>query len=1085
MNYTPLLKAKLAVPEIPGKVLFSARIKSLNLTEYRTVLITAPAGFGKTTAVLLSLDKDRANMRWYRLEKEDSFLPVFYTHLIETLLGQETEGITESARSLASIGSISEKYPLLNALICQDAWTWYSDRTKPLYLIFDDFQHVTDNSAILETIRYLTANLPPQLRIIVISKVDTGIPTDKLALNKEVLLINEEALRFSKEEIAELTLDTYNVKIDSAHIHTMHEYSEGWIAGITLLLHATEANIYKHGKPLTHDDRQTIFRYLLNEGFGGAEKAMLKTLARISILSDFTCNDLKAIFNMENAAETIAWLEKNNLYIQKTNTKTTSYRFHSLFRSALHSALNELYTPAEIDRMNLSAAEHYKNLGDFKAAIRFLNTAGRIDEAIGLASVEGVRFMDIGDTDQVTSIVQAFPEESRQNNPILLFLLGASLMSTELDKSYSYLNKALMLAIEAGNLDLQMKAAGLMISICVQKNDHQKIADIIGLLPKFKMLAFSKYARITLLMSGFMKIAWSDRLGLGKALYKLIDRLGFQEPLWDYTYKLTKGLLFYRAGNLPAAEVILHQVLNHPVALVNDRWRTIGLTMCQNITSLMRDMETSQKLIGELASIGEKYNSDYAHAYAFRLSAYNKYQARDISGAVSEMEKAENAFTRSNNPIMVCVTRITKYLWAAECEAAEPLATKAFEELNHLEALKPSLGFVELCQAKAGALFKEAGCYTEAEGLLTQAYKVSKRKKAIQSLGGAALHLADLYYRKKEFPLEEKYLRIWGKTVANNGYVYFREMNYPTLVRICARCIEMNINPDYMLRILGNYFNHEHIARIAVAPAKVVGDPVSFILSCSPSSQKSKLIQVKLFGRFSLVVNDVEIGEKEWKTRKICGILKYLLVNREKTISREVLAATFWPESDAKAAYTSLRVALFELRKILTRLGMAFDSEDALIAEGKNGFYLCSGNTIESDADRFAWLYEKYKSENLTPEGRKTLLLQMVELYAGDFLEADSYDEWVALSREHYKSIFIEVSHKLATLYIDSGELEQAETLLSEHMNVDPFDEKACSMLIYLYNSSGRKHQASSLHRQFNKRFKAEMGVKPDLSYPQ
>lgn len=146
-----------------------------------------------------------------------------------------------------------------------------------------------------------------------------------------------------------------------------------------------------------------------------------------------------------------------------------------------------------------------------------------------------------------------------------------------------------------------------------------------------------------------------------------------------------------------------------------------------------------------------------------------------------------------------------------------------------------------------------------------------------------------------------------------------------------------------------------------------------------------------------MAVDDMEIGEKEWKTRKICGILKCILVNQGKTVSREVLSTTFWLESDSKAAYTSLRIALFELKKLLARYGMAFESEDAIIAEGKNGFYLCSRNTVKTDADRFSELYRKYRSENLSPEEVQDLLPQMTELYEGDFLEEDPYDEWVAL----------------------------------------------------------------------------------------
>ncbi len=79
--------------------------------------------------------------------------------------------------------------------------------------------------------------------------------------------------------------------------------------------------------------------------------------------------------------------------------------------------------------------------------------------------------------------------------------------------------------------------------------------------------------------------------------------------------------------------------------------------------------------------------------------------------------------------------------------------------------------------------------------------------------------------------------------------------------------------------------------------------------------------------------------------------------------------------------------------------------------------------------------------------------------------------------------MFIEASFNLAKIFISDNDLEQTETLLLRHMKIDPYDEKACSMLIHLYNKTGRKNQAGSLRRQFTKRFEAEMGVKPDLKY--
>lgn len=1086
MDIIPLLKVKLVVPEIPGRVLFSGRIKNLNISGYRTVIITAPAGFGKTTAVLLSLRKDRDNVRWYRMEREDSFLPVFYAHLIETLLGQEAKDTTDSARSLASIDRISEEYPLLNAVICQDSWARYSQSKSPVYLVLDDFHNVADNPVIIESVRYFTNNMPPNLQIIIMSRVDTGIADGKLSLSSDLLLVNEQHLRFTKEEIEKLTSDIYKVKVESGEIDNVLKYTEGWIAGITMLSHAAASELSAVEKKFAYNnqDKHQIFRYFLSETLNGSDKDMLKTLSRISILKDFTIGDLKSVFELQDAAELISWLERSNLYIQRINAGHTSYRFHSLFRSALHSFLHELFTPDEISDMNLRAAYHYKETGAFNNAIRFLLAAGKSSEAITLATAEGVRFMDNGDVDGVTSIVQEFSEDLIQSSGALLFLYGAAHMRVEYEQSHAYLRKSFFRFRESGEMDLLIKSVGLMIAISFQRSDFKNINNIISHIPKFKIAVKSKYARTTLLMSGLMSTAWTDKLALGDLLYKLIGPHDSCEPLWAYTCNLAKCILLYRKGDLDAAAEKVEQILNHPVALTNDHWRTIGLSVCHMVTSLRGDCEGSQRLVEDLASIGEKYNSDYATACALMLAAHIKYQNRDIEGAVAQLEEASAVSSRYGNLIMTGVNRMNKYLWEAEYAQPGPLAEKAAEELKELFLLKLGQGLMELCQANTGTLFKEAGSYTEAESLLLKAYKISKSKKARHSICGTAMQLADLYYRKKEYALEEKYLRIWGKAAADNGYVYFREMNYPALVRVCARCIEKNINADYMPKLIGKYFNTDNAARMAKDPAKAVADPKSFIAGCSPAREKTKLINIKLFGSFKMVVDNVEIGENEWKTRKICGILKYILANPGKTVSRETLATSFWPESDSKAAYTSLRVALFELKKLLARFGMAFESEDALIAEGKNGFCLCSRNIIKTDADRFSGLYGKYKSEKLSPVEMQDLLVQMVELYEGDFLEDDSYAEWAVLSRERYRAIFVEVSYKLAELCMAGGESERAEALLVRHMKVDPFDEKACSMLMYVYDSTGRKNQAASMRRQFEKRFETEMGVKPDFKYP-
>lgn len=1083
MDCIPLLKVKLAIPELPNRVLYSKRIKKLNIAGHRTVIINAPAGFGKTTSVLLSLGKSNKQICWYRMEKEDQLLPVFYSHLIETLINREASCLSESARSLASIGKISEEYTLLNAVICQDAWAQYSGSKSSVYLVLDDFHNVVGNPAIIESVKYFITNMPPNVHMIIMSRVDTGIPAGKLALGGDMVQIDEQDLRFSKEEIESLAADIYKINVAPGEIDNMLKYTEGWIAGITMLSHTAASGLSDMEKRLAanYDNKHQVFKYFLSEALNGSDKDMLKTLSRISILEDFTIYDLKVIFDMENASEIIDWLEKSNLYIQKVKTKQISYRFHSLFRSALHSFLHELFTASEINKLKLNAANHYKETGDFGKAIRNLIAAGRTEEAVSIASIEGVKFMDNGDVDKVASIVQEFPEELIQSNRYLLFLYGGYLMRVECDQSYSYLRKAFFFFRQSGDLDLLIKTVGLMIAIAFQKSDFKNIKELISHIPKFKTMAVSKHARVTLLMSGFMSTAWTDKLALGDLLYRFIERQGSFEPLWDYTCRMAKCVLLYRKGDLEAAAEKLNQLLYHPTALVNDHWRTIGLVIGHVITSLRGDLEGSQKLAEELAAIGEKYSSDYSTGYALRLAAYIKYQTRDIKGAVSQTEESAIVFARYGNMVMAGAARINKYLWEAEYMPPEALAAKALEELEKLAVLKPGQGSLELCQTCTGILLKDAGNYDAAEKLLMEAYRVSRKKKARHSMCGAAMNLANLYFLKKAAGLEEKFLMIFGKNTAEEGYVYFREMNYATLISVCARCMEKNIYPEHMQKMVSKYFGTDAAEYMAKNPEPAVADPKAFISAFSAAPQKSKCIRVKLFGSFKVLVDEVEIGENEWKTRKISGILKYILANPQKAITRERLAAIFWPESDTKAAYTSLRAALYELRKTLARFKLAFESEDALIIEGKDGFHLNSTHMIETDVDHFSQLYKQYKSKSSSSNNIKELLIRLTQLYDGDFLENDPYDEWAALYCDHYKSMFVEASHHLAGLYISDGEAEAAENLLLRHMKVDPFDEKACSMLIHLYEGTGQKSRAASLRQQFCRRFEAEMGVRPEL----
>ena len=1082
MFQAPVLKAKFMFPELPPGVLYCDRLRNLDITGSRAVILTAPAGYGKTTAVQLALQPFRGSIHWYRLEKEDLSLPVFFSSLIESLFGGADQN-TDSHKSLGSIGNIPEEYSLLAAVVCQDAWSLYAQGSLPRFLVFDDFQHVADNAAICEIINYLISNMPPNLHVIVVSRVETGILAEKLTLSGQLVCLDETSLIFTRAEIEALFSGSGAATADlKNYADDVYTYTEGWIAGVALMKHTREYRETTGGETLK-GDRQGIFRYLLGEVFTGADREMIRQAALVSLLDEFISEDLSSIFHIESPEETVSWLERNNLYIQKTNTDPPSYRFHSLFRDALRQALAGEYTPSEVETFHLAAADHFEGTKRYAAAVRHYLAGSDEQNAVRVASHRGFEYMDNGDMEAAAELIRAMPEQMIFGNATLLIILGCSLCSVETERGFSYLIKAMEMAVKNKEYAAAVKVQGFAISVCIQQNDFAGIKDVIKIVPMPKAIRGNRQVWKMLLHSLFLKSATSYQVRQAKALSRVIDKLRMkdQADLWQYSSILSNAYLRCVTGDFDHAEDLIRGLTEHTVALRNDRWLAFGLQLSGFLSVCMGKTDALMSYADKLSSLGLKYADSFTSSYGAHYTAQAKYQNRDFAGAEAAAIAAEKYFVENRNTSMAILAGILQAAWQAEQDPGGRYASRIEERLISMAAAGGSEGFVMVVKAVSGALYLREGNPGKAEELLVQAWNWAKRKQALQTMCGAAMHLWALYRETGDKRLEAEYLRFFGETSAKKGYLYFREMTFASLVGICARCVQEGIALRHMAAIIGKYFGFEAAGLLLKEPSAVVADPDGFIRQFPiQAGSGPKSIGIKLFGAFQLTADGKAIDPDLFKTRKISGILKCVLASPGKTVSREKLAAAFWPDSDGKAAQNSLRVALFELRKAMAALDMPFDSGKALIAEDGGGLYVCRPEIVESDVSRFTALLERLRAGFL-PQGEEIAALKgMTALYAGDFLEGvDTEDS--AVERAYYMAAYVEASYKLAEHYIRKGDMELAEELMLKHLKIDPSDEKLCGILADLYQKTGRARQAASLKRQFTQRFEKEMGVKPEF----
>jgi len=212
MNSIPVLKSKLIMPELSVSFFLTERLKKLHeeMDSYRAVTVCAPAGYGKTTLAVSYLNCHAAassRVCWYRLDPEDKSLSVFVTHLGEAVFPLDTVEFAESRKAFLNLSDIQSQPHHFISVICHELWAHHNQAGNVrTYIVLDDFQNVAQSQDICDMTRYMLDNLPPSCTIIVLSRSNLNIFTEKQKLEKRILEIDANNLVFNNAEIEKLML---------------------------------------------------------------------------------------------------------------------------------------------------------------------------------------------------------------------------------------------------------------------------------------------------------------------------------------------------------------------------------------------------------------------------------------------------------------------------------------------------------------------------------------------------------------------------------------------------------------------------------------------------------------------------------------------------------------------------------------------------------------------------------------------------------------------------------------------------------------------------------------------------------------
>ncbi|MEX0975269.1 MAG: BTAD domain-containing putative transcriptional regulator, partial [Bacillota bacterium] len=383
---------------------------------------------------------------------------------------------------------------------------------------------------------------------------------------------------------------------------------------------------------------------------------------------------------------------------------------------------------------------------------------------------------------------------------------------------------------------------------------------------------------------------------------------------------------------------------------------------------------------------------------------------------------------------------------------------------------------------------------------LLHSAETSRRKGAKQVLAGTCLHLAELYSRRRQDSLADRHLSEALGLASRHRYRVFWDFHRPTLLRQCVRALERSIHPDYAEYLLSYWLGSQAADAVAIAADRVTGSRKRDLQAAAsrlrsmvaPSSETGgaawepdvtpvagsrPILEVKMFGSFEVSVKGVPIPEKAWQTRKVKALLKYLVVNRSRRVSREDLMELLWPDADPDSSAPSLRVTLSRLRRALGPEGAPFLGEERGFAwfEPALPYRL----DVEDFEEAVSSGVEKLKGGDKTSAAQD--LGRAIDLYRGDMLEEDLYEDWPAAERERLQIICLNALLSLARLTVEDGspDYDRALALLNRALAVNPYREETYLALMQTHAAKGEVAESLRAYERCRMMLQDEFGVAP------
>ncbi len=423
----PLIATKLYVPKLRRGLVLRPRLTAQlrRGAEAKLTLVSAPAGFGKTTLLADWLGETPDHdwhVAWLSLDAADTEPASFWT-LVVTALQGALPSLGTSALELITTAPSSTDL-VLTALLNELAET-----PGEVWLVLDDY-HLVDDREVGQGTAFLLEHLPSHVHVVISTRADPDLPLARWRARSELVEIRAADLRFTAVEAAAYLNDASRLDLTPGDVEVLEERTEGWIAALQLAALSIQGrdDVSSFIARFAGNDRY-IVDYLVEEVLAHQSEPVRDFLLQSAVLDRLTGPLCDAVTGGDDGSDMLVALDRANLFIVSLDDRREWYRYHHLFADVLRARMLAEH-PDQVPLLHHRASQWYERHDLTDESIRHALAAGDFDRAAHLMELAVSAIRRHRQEATMYGWLKALPDDAVRRSPVLSLFYGSMLMAS-------------------------------------------------------------------------------------------------------------------------------------------------------------------------------------------------------------------------------------------------------------------------------------------------------------------------------------------------------------------------------------------------------------------------------------------------------------------------------------------------------------------------------------------------------------------------------------------------------------------------------------------------------------------------------